>query len=257
MHRLLTNLFKKFVVTSEIDLNLTFMKRRGTVVDFPYHASQETSLSFRPSHRRSRTLSQISVSSQSSKLTLDLSKLPTATIGSYNASGSFSPTASARVSLMSLKGPSASRKRPSLDRISVPLWHGDVASRSRAPQSPDTDSPSPPSSPLSINSSLSSIPSISRTSSSFSALDVRSARDSTKRRSKAPLQEAEGRCNELHPVLAACEKMSKVSSQAVCATCRKPGYDYPRCAKCGEMWCSRACRLRDGRKRHVCSRTSI
>jgi hypothetical protein len=61
----------------------------------------------------------------------------------------------------------------------------------------------------------------------------------------------------LHPILAACEKMSRVSSRAVCSTCMKPGYDYPRCAKCGDMWCSRACRLRDGVKRHICSRTNM
>ena len=208
--------------------------------------------SIRPSHRRSRTLSQFSVSSESSKLTFDSSKLATITIGSYNASGSFSPTTSAKASLISIKGPS--RKWPSLDlplskQPLVPLWHGDEVES--PPPSPETASPSSPSSPLSIKSSLSSIPSISRTSSSFSASDALS-----ERKPKASLA-GEGRHNKLHPVLAACEKMSRVSSQAVCSTCMKPGYDYPRCAKCGDMWCSRACRLRDGVKRHICSRTNM
>jgi len=240
------------------------MKRRGTVVDFPCHSGlddSEKSPSFRTSHRRSRTLSQFSVSSQSPKLTLDLSKiLPTSTMGSYNASGSFSPTTSASASLLALD-PSFSRGWPYLDHIQrkplpAPLWDGDGA-ESPTPQSPEMGSPDTPSSPLSTKSSLSSVPSISRTSSSFSDSDV-PLTTPPRAQSKAPSLKAEGRCNnKLHPVLAACEKMSKVSSRAVCATCMKPGYDYPRCAKCGEMWCSRVCRLRGGVKKHVCSRTGI
>jgi len=239
------------------------MKRRGTVVDFPCHSGlddSEKSPSFHPSHRRSRTLSQFSVSSQSSKVTLDLSKIPpTSTMGSYNASGSFSPTPSASASLLALD-PSFSREQPSLDHIqrkTLPALFCDRdGTESPTPQSPEMGSPDTPGPPLSTKSSLSSVPSISRTSSSFSDSNVLPTTPS-RTQSKAPSPKAKGRCNKLHPILAACEKMSKVSSQAVCATCMKRGYDYPRCAKCGEMWCSRGCRLRGGVKRHVCSRTGI
>jgi len=102
---------------------------------------------------------------------------------------------------------------------------------------------------LSIGASFCSIPSFSRTSSSFADSDALLISES-----KVSSQERSNK--KLHPVLAACEKKSKFSTQTVCATCRKVGYDYPRCAKCGEMWCSRICRLRGGAKRHVCSRKS-
>ena len=59
--------------------------------------------------------------------------------------------------------------------------------------------------------------------------------------------------SDLHPTLAQLEKKSKFCKQKLyCSTCRKAGTDFPRCAKCGEMWCSRSCRLVGG-KRHVCN----
>jgi len=240
------------------------MKRRGTVGDFSYRSGpddwHEQSSSFRPSHRRSRTLSQFSVSSKSSKLTFDQSTIhPTCTLWSYNASGSFSPTTSANASLLALDA-GFSREWPYLGYvrqkpIAVSLWDRDEA-ESPTPQSPEPSSPDSPTSPLSMESSHSSIPSISRTSSSFFDLDS-SVTSASGARVNASPPKAEGRYNKMHPILAACEKMSKLSNKAVCATCMKPGYDYPRCAKCGEMWCSRVCRLRGGAKRHFCSRTRI
>lgn len=56
----------------------------------------------------------------------------------------------------------------------------------------------------------------------------------------------------MHPSLAKLERESKLCTQlAYCSTCGKPGHDYPRCGKCGVMWCSRTCRLVAG-KRHIC-----
>lgn len=58
--------------------------------------------------------------------------------------------------------------------------------------------------------------------------------------------------SDIHPILAKLERESKFCSQTVCcSTCGKPGHDYPRCGKCGVMWCSRTCRLVAG-KRHIC-----
>lgn len=58
--------------------------------------------------------------------------------------------------------------------------------------------------------------------------------------------------SDLHPILAQLEGKSKLCTQKMhCSTCRKAGTDFPRCGKCGEMWCSRSCRL-VGSKRHVC-----
>jgi hypothetical protein len=56
-----------------------------------------------------------------------------------------------------------------------------------------------------------------------------------------------------HPILAQLERKSRFCTQKVhCSTCRKVGTDFPRCGRCGTMWCSRSCRLVGG-KRHVCS----
>jgi len=58
--------------------------------------------------------------------------------------------------------------------------------------------------------------------------------------------------SNLTPILAQLEKKSKLCRQKMhCSTCRKTGADFPRCGKCGESWCSRSCRLVEG-KRHVC-----
>ena len=56
----------------------------------------------------------------------------------------------------------------------------------------------------------------------------------------------------IHPILSKMERESKICTQMVyCSTCGKSGQDYPRCGKCGVLWCSRTCRLMAG-KRHVC-----
>jgi len=95
--------------------------------------------SFRPSHRRSRTLSQFSVSFESSKLTFDLSKLATTTNGSYNASGSFLPHYFCKslvdidhgsLSETAVFGSAMGQQRP------VPLWHGGGV-ESSTPPSPE------------------------------------------------------------------------------------------------------------------------
>lgn len=68
----------------------------------------------------------------------------------------------------------------------------------------------------------------------------------------SPTKTATRDVSDLHPVLARLERESRLCTQMVyCSTCQKPGLDYPRCGKCGVMWCSRTCRLVAG-KRHVC-----
>lgn len=57
---------------------------------------------------------------------------------------------------------------------------------------------------------------------------------------------------DLHPVLARLERDSKFFKAKVrCSTCGKTGAGFPMCGRCGEMWCSRECRVGNG-KRHVC-----
>jgi hypothetical protein len=57
---------------------------------------------------------------------------------------------------------------------------------------------------------------------------------------------------QLDPVFASLERNSKFCRSSMgCATCGKAGSDFPRCGKCGDMWCSRTCRL-NGKARHQC-----
>ncbi|OBZ68791.1 hypothetical protein A0H81_11360 [Grifola frondosa] len=58
----------------------------------------------------------------------------------------------------------------------------------------------------------------------------------------------------LSPSLADLEDASRFRVQAVCVTCKKTGANFPSCAKCGEMWCSRDCRLQGSSsgRRHMC-----
>ncbi|KAG2361707.1 hypothetical protein BDR07DRAFT_29616 [Suillus spraguei] len=55
----------------------------------------------------------------------------------------------------------------------------------------------------------------------------------------------------LCPILEAIENASKLSCRTVCVTCLKIGRDFPHCPRCGDVWCSRECRMQGG-KRHVC-----
>ncbi|KZT12044.1 uncharacterized protein LAESUDRAFT_710544 [Laetiporus sulphureus 93-53] len=57
----------------------------------------------------------------------------------------------------------------------------------------------------------------------------------------------------LRPSLESLEDTSKFCVQAHCAACKRVGSNFPCCPRCGEMWCSRECRLQGSSgKRHVC-----
>ncbi|KAF7778986.1 hypothetical protein Agabi119p4_3331 [Agaricus bisporus var. burnettii] len=59
----------------------------------------------------------------------------------------------------------------------------------------------------------------------------------------------------MNPILAKLERESKLCGvQMTCSTCGKIGRGYPCCGRCGELWCSRECRI-GGMKKHVCRKT--
>ncbi|KAL4069873.1 hypothetical protein V8B97DRAFT_554860 [Scleroderma yunnanense] len=106
------------------------------------------------------------------------------------------------------------------------------------------DNDTPPDSPLSYRS-----PSISRMS-----LPPESGWGDLSTNVEIPIQPpslASAEKQNLHPVLEALERRSRLSCQSQCSTCLKLGRDYPRCGRCGQMWCSRECRLQGGKK-HIC-----
>ncbi|OJT15264.1 hypothetical protein TRAPUB_8186 [Trametes pubescens] len=176
--------------------------------------------------------------------------------------GSFAPTSSPRERLLSLLStdgvaPSPTPSAPPSPcraplRLSTEHVRGASAPapkhRRRTASSP-IDAPSSP-----------TLPSICRTPSSYSGSDYfptapSSAGPATPVHVVAPLPPSLSRKSEsLHPVLEGLERASMFAVQTACATCGRGGSNFPCCPKCGEMWCSRACRLQKGNgKRHICS----
>ncbi|EJF63410.1 hypothetical protein DICSQDRAFT_179383 [Dichomitus squalens LYAD-421 SS1] len=106
------------------------------------------------------------------------------------------------------------------------------------------------------------LPSICRTPSSYSGSEYfptapSSAGPPTPVHAVTTLPVRESRKSEssLHPVLENLENTSMFRVQTACSTCGKRGSNFPCCPKCGEMWCSRPCRLQNGNgKRHICAK---
>lgn len=165
--------------------------------------------------------------------------------------GSFAPTNPPRLRLRTLLQP-----QPSLPLVMRAFG------RSR-PDSPDDEtllgedsgsdprhSPPPPDSP--------DIPSICRTPSSDTGSDYfptapSSAGPATPARDFSPSPFPGHKPLPLHPVLEMLEDQSKFCVRTACAHCRKVGNNFPCCPRCGEMWCSRDCRMQsNGGKRHTC-----
>ncbi|KAL0961052.1 hypothetical protein HGRIS_006041 [Hohenbuehelia grisea] len=225
--------------------------------DSPYggHAKQMSEYS-RPKYARCRSPSIMSASSSNSgsisvsfivpkaRPTLTLTNLSSAT---HDAMGAFTPTSPASASLRlfvsssdkgaSLFPPLPKRRRYAKHR---PALSCDVPSTSK-PESVFFD----PSSIPSISRGLSepSTPSSLLAPSPNSMLfeEVTTQPPSTK-------QPKHG----LNPILASLEQKSRLCSRKMCcATCNKPGTNFPKCGRCGQAWCSRECRLPSGVK-HVC-----
>ncbi|KAJ3549189.1 hypothetical protein NM688_g5205 [Phlebia brevispora] len=161
--------------------------------------------------------------------------------------GSFSPTSCPRQHLHDILETFVppQRRRSSLRVVTTIARSGKSDSRESSPSS----SLSPP---------LSPIPSICRTPSSYSESEYfptapSSAGPATPVHSavSSPLVQTK----VLRPILEALEDSSKFRVQTACASCGKFGSNYPCCPRCGEMWCSRACRLKStGGKRHTCAK---
>ncbi|KAF5311696.1 hypothetical protein D9611_009414 [Ephemerocybe angulata] len=159
----------------------------------------------------------------------------------HSVMGSFVPSTSAKHSLKKL-APSTSS----------PLQYEQHEKPRPRPFSAVYDRPTPSNSrPIRAPLSPLDLPTITRTPSPSPSSSLSSSPGTDSSASSIIL----GRKNvssELHPVLARLERGSKLcASKTACATCQKSGRDFPQCAKCKKMWCSRECRLVGG-KRHVC-----
>lgn len=156
-----------------------------------------------------------------------------------NTYGSFIPLPSATTTLKVFASYSNSPSPPSRRRRRVTFAFDD-----RTPQSSDNE-----------GSSLSpKIPYITRTQPSSPIFPPSPTSSSSSIMHHNPHSNMS---SDLHPILASLERKSRICTRATqCSTCGKPGADFPRCSKCGEMWCSRPCRLVDG-KRHICANIKV
>jgi hypothetical protein len=222
-------------------------------------AQQEYYVVTRPIRpQRRRTLSLLSISSRSSVgPTADFPKSPSTSGLSHQpdthfAHGSFIPVRPAMSTLENF----ARCATPPIAKVTLkkrrkvtfsdkctysPSWSEDEAEDSGyASYSPST------------SSSRKTIPKITRTTTpSSSVIDPPSPSSSVSSLSTTGRQRSTD--SERHPVLARLERQSRICTQlSQCSTCSTKGNDFPRCPKCNDMWCSRACRLVGG-KTHICS----
>ncbi|KAJ7670228.1 hypothetical protein B0H17DRAFT_1209454 [Mycena rosella] len=211
----------------------------------PLHSPAE-SLAQLPDDPRARTLRRqrtcSSLVSSSSKITLDLptkadpSLYLTVRSGKHTAVGAFSPTPDASASLQFF-GPQPRSRRT----LPPSAW----STRTSAP---------PPLRALSIPSISRTAPSSGSSISDLAPSPISPAAASLLDfdRAYAPRAKRHATSDGTPAALAALERRSRLcTSRVFCATCRTPGTNFPACARCGNAWCSRACRLPNG-ARHVC-----
>ncbi|KAJ7623578.1 hypothetical protein FB45DRAFT_752206, partial [Roridomyces roridus] len=195
----------------------------------------------KPAHRRRRTLSTASISANN-KIEIVLASTDAgARTEQHAAAGAFTLTGSAHTALLEFV-PYGDPRRDHGKRYA----HRRTQSSYAVVHWPTgSDSDSPPASP----SSELSVPSISRTASDGDAAwrphtgrrkrDKEKAKERPRPRSSTLLNEPTG----IHPVLSKLESRSRVGTgRVVCAGCGQAGTNFPRCPRCGQMWCSRECR---------------
>ncbi|KAI0785276.1 hypothetical protein C8Q75DRAFT_776661 [Abortiporus biennis] len=186
--------------------------------------------------------------------------------GGEETIGSFTPTGCPRQQLHSLLGPATRPRFYSVaGRRSNGSPRGAILPHRRQSM---TISNSPPDNAPTMNPD-SPIPSICRTPSSYSedseyfSTAPSSAGPQTPTVTFSPLPppmlKLPGQMTtpgmSIPASLAALEEKSKFRVRTHCASCRKFGSNFPCCPRCGEMWCSRECRLRSGNgKRHTCKK---
>ncbi|RPD62412.1 hypothetical protein L226DRAFT_532580 [Lentinus tigrinus ALCF2SS1-7] len=202
---------------------------------------------------RGRTMSSPKVSGQlTSGLPVSLKSpaLSSIDIENHDASATYNYLASARDSLLSFMSGLPIEERPSRAPTRTFRDHSTstspgASSNSRAPSKAST---SPASRPRTI-SRVSQQRSPTRFSTRGRSPSPTSSIDSldTASSSEAPATP------RTHSILAhelpasssleELERTSRFRVPCVCMTCKRAGSNFPSCAKCGDMWCSRECRV--------------
>ncbi|EKM51520.1 uncharacterized protein PHACADRAFT_186983 [Phanerochaete carnosa HHB-10118-sp] len=93
-------------------------------------------------------------------------------------------------------------------------------------------------------------PNLSRVPSFASLETVSSSEGPETPRGHSPLHSPS---HMLSPTLSNLEQKSRLRVPGQCVACKRTGHNFPSCPACGDMWCSRECRIQAtaGRK-HVC-----
>ncbi|KAH9854671.1 hypothetical protein C2E23DRAFT_725990 [Lenzites betulinus] len=200
----------------------------------------------RPASTRARTMSTPRVSRTMSPALPVAPKSPALSyidLEGHDAAPSYTYLSSARDALLTVVGSTPIDERPS--RSPVRNFFHD---RAPASHSPDSESPSPlTAETLAHRAHSHSRPrrrSASRTP-SIDSLDTASS-------SEAPATPRTHSvlAHEL-PSLDDLERSSRFRVESTCVKCHRPGSNFPSCAKCGERWCSRECRLQAQEQRGV------
>ena len=104
--------------------------------------------------------------------------------------------------------------------------------------------------PIPSASSSSTLTIRSRTSSIASLATASSSEGPETPRVLSPLLSSS---QELHRSLSELEHTSRFRIPTRCVTCKRSGANFPCCPKCGDMWCSRHCRMAGGKDgKHSC-----
>jgi hypothetical protein len=209
-------------------LSLTYLKSHGS--------RAHSKCGLRPSVLLSTFSSLTTISPKMSHETAKAGT-PTERGSELNVYGSFTPThpASPSLKFFTRSASATFSRRPALKPLQL-TWSQDSDlhdSEASSPRSTDT-----------FLSTMSDVPSISRTSPYHS--------QRTSAASSTTLIDDRSALPPLDAKLVAVERASKFCAKSLrCSCCGKIGADFPRCGKCGEMWCSRQCRLSKGR--HSCA----
>ncbi|KAJ7158179.1 hypothetical protein C8R43DRAFT_360304 [Mycena crocata] len=192
-------------------------------------------------HRRSRTLSSVSIPAPGSptKITVAALVSTSSSAACTTAAGAFTLTGSARVALRGLGSPTNTPNGRYADTYLADP--DDEHSDRLIGTNPSNDSAW----------FVPSVPSISRTASPFEGerapilpgWGARRTRSPSQQQEKLPEFRSRREQTRIHPGLEKLERTSRLTKRVVCAGCKTVGSTFPRCTRCAQMWCSRACRM--------------
>ncbi|KAI9058340.1 hypothetical protein FKP32DRAFT_1669228 [Trametes sanguinea] len=202
----------------------------------------------RSAHKRGRTMSSprtLEITSPTLPIPPKSPALSSIDLKNHDATATYNYFSSARNALLAFVGGTPVEERPS--RAPTRTFFHDRVPASRSPDSSSSGSLIPSEAMEHHSRTRSSARSTSRTP-SIDSLDTASS-------SEAPATPKAHSilAHEILPTLDDLERTSRFRVDSKCMHCHRTGSNFPSCAKCGERWCSRECRLQGQRgAAHAC-----